>query len=93
MEGVGCIRQPHIKMNTKQTGSNITNLAVKTLTNSNSSAIQKKLAGSALSQTHTSKQTGKAMETIASNALNSPKYNNTTKVLAASVLSQSSLKR
>lgn len=80
-------------MNKKQTGSNISSLASQILTNSNSSAIQKQLAGSALSQSNNNKQTGKAMETIASNVLQSSKYNETTKSLAASVLAQSNKKR
>lgn len=80
-------------MNKKQTGSTLSSLASQILTNSTSSAIQKQLAGSALSQSNTNKQTGKSMETIASNVLQSPKYNDTTKSLAASILSQSNKKR
>ena len=80
-------------MNRKQTGSKLSLLASQILTDQNSSAIQKQLAGSALSQSNTSKQTCKAMETIASNVLQSSKYNDTTKSLAASVLAQSNKKR
>lgn len=80
-------------MNRKKTGSNISIKASKTLSSNSSSVIQKKLAGSALSQTNTSKQTSKTMETTASKVLKSPKYNNDTKKLAGSVLSQSNKKR
>lgn len=80
-------------MNKKQTSSKISSLASQVLTNSNSSVIQKQLAGSALAQSNTSKQTGKSMEVIASNVLQSSKYNNTTKSLAASVLAQSNKSR
>jgi hypothetical protein len=80
-------------MTGKKTGSNISSKASKTLSSPSSSAIQKKLAGSALSQSNTSKQTSKSMETTASKVLKSPKYNNDTKQLAGSVLSQSNKKR
>lgn len=80
-------------MNKKQTSSKLSSLASQILTNQNSSAIQKQLAGSALSQSNTKKQTGKSMETIASNVLQSAKYNDTTKSLAASILSQSNTKK
>lgn len=80
-------------INKKVTGRNIGSLASNVLTNPNSSAIQKSLAGAALSQRKASRQTGIAMETKASRVLSSNKYNNTTKKLAASVLSQSNKKR
>ncbi|WP_460292797.1 hypothetical protein [Clostridium tertium] len=80
-------------MNKKKTGSSISTKASKSLTSSNSSAIQKSLAGSALSQSNTNKQTSKAMETKASNVLKSSKYSKETKALAGSVLSQSNKKR
>lgn len=80
-------------MNKKKTGSSIAKKASKILTNSNSSAIQKKLAGSALSQSNSNKQTSKSMETTASNVLKSSKYSNDTKALAGSILSQSDKKR
>ncbi|MXP59554.1 hypothetical protein [Pantoea sp. Taur] len=75
--------------NTKQTGGSVASLAAKTLNNPNASAIQKALAGSALSQTGSSNQTGGAMEHKASAALNNPNSAALTKALAASVLSQS----
>ncbi|MFX7462952.1 hypothetical protein ABTJ15_06710 [Acinetobacter baumannii] len=58
-----------------------------------SSVIQKKLAGSALSQTHSPKQMGNKMESEASRVLKSDKYNDTTKTLAASLVSQSNKER
>lgn len=80
-------------MNRKQTNRSISSLASQILTASNSSAIQKQLAGSALAQSNTNKQTGKSMETAASNVLRSSKYSDTTKSLAASILSQSNKRR
>ena len=80
-------------MNKKVTGIKIGSLASKTLRKNSSSAIQKSLAASALSQRSSSKQTGKNIETKASKVLSSNKYNDTTKSLAASVLSQSNKKR
>ncbi|MGK0467244.1 MAG: hypothetical protein ACJAX4_002538 [Clostridium sp.] len=80
-------------MNKKETGKIISSRSSKTLNSPSSSAIQKKLAGSALSQSSTKKQTSKSMETTASKVLKSPKYNSDTKTLAASVLSQSNKKR
>ncbi len=60
--------------NTKQTSKAVSSLASDVLRNSSSSAIQKQLAASALSQTHSSKQTGSEMETKASKVLQSDKY-------------------
>ncbi|EET5802499.1 hypothetical protein FFI21_003319, partial [Escherichia coli] len=60
-----------------------------TLTNPNASAIQKSLAGSALSQRGTSNQTSGQMEHKASSALDNPRSSKLTKQLAASVLAQS----
>ncbi|WP_208790239.1 hypothetical protein [Enterococcus gallinarum] len=75
--------------NTKKTYSTIASQAAQVLKDPNASAIQKSLAGSALSQSRTTQpQTGGEMETTASKVLNSPKYNDQTKTLAASVLSQ-----
>lgn len=80
-------------MNKKSTSKPIATLASKTLNNPKSSAVAKRLAGSALSQSNTNKQTGASLEGVASKILQSQKYNNTTKKLAASVLSQSNKKR
>ncbi|EPM43007.1 hypothetical protein A262_28732 [Pseudomonas syringae pv. actinidiae ICMP 19073] len=79
--------------NPKQTSSPVANLASKILRSDSSSAIQKELAGSAMSQASTGKQTGADMETKASHVLDSNKYNATTKTLAASVLAQSNKER
>lgn len=75
--------------NTKTTSARIAALASEKLTDPNSSAIAKQLAGSALSQVNKGNQTGKEMETIASRVIQSNKYSEETKELAASVLSQS----
>lgn len=80
-------------MNKKQTGKNISKQASQVLKSNKSSAIQKKLASSALSQTNTKKQTSKEMETLALKVLKSDKYSSDTKSLAGSVLSQSDKKR
>lgn len=80
-------------MNSKNTSDKISSLASDILKNSNSSGIQKQLAGSALAQTNSNKQTGSNMETLASKVLKSSKYNGITKTLAGSVLSQSNKKR
>ncbi|WP_323151031.1 hypothetical protein [Pseudomonas glycinae] len=79
--------------NSKQTSSPVASLASKILRSHSSSAIQKELAGSAISQASTGKQTGADMETKASRVLESDKYNATTKTLAASVLAQSNKER
>lgn len=79
--------------NSKQTSKSVSSLASKILKNPSSSAIQKELAGSALSQSKSSKQTGSDLESKASHVLQSDKYSQTTKTLAASVLSQSNKER
>lgn len=79
--------------NKKQTSSKIAKLASETLRDSNSSAISRKLAASALSQSNTENQTGAEMEETASKVLTSDKYSDTTKTLAGSVLSQSNKQR
>ena len=79
--------------NSKQTSKSVSSLASKILKNPSSSAIQKELAGSALSQSKSSKQTGALLESKASHVLQSDKYSDNTKTLAASVLSQSNKER
>ena len=79
--------------NSKKTSKSVGSLAVKVLRDDNASAIQKQLAGSALSQIKSNNQTGVAIETKASEVLKSNRYNETTKSLAASVLSQSNKER
>lgn len=80
-------------MNKKQSSAQKASVASEVLRDKNSSAIQKELAGSVLSQFNSSKQTSAEMESIASKVLNSDKYNDLTKGLAGSVLSQSDKKR
>lgn len=79
--------------NSKKTSKSISSLASQVLRNPASSVIQKELAGSALSQSHSNKQTGSNMESKASHVLQSDKYSDTTKSLAASILSQSNKER
>ena len=64
--------------NSKQTSKSVGSLASQVLRNPASSAIQKELAGSALSQSHSNKQTGSDMESKASQVLQSEKYSDTT---------------
>lgn len=80
-------------MNTKQTSEGLAQLAARTLNDDNSSKIAKRLAGSALSQTHTGNQTSAEMEGLASSVLRSTKYSDDTKSLAGSILSQSNKQR
>jgi hypothetical protein len=80
-------------MNNKKTSKPIASLASEILRDPNSSAIQKTLAGSALSQVNKGNQTGSDMESIASKVLGSTKYNEDTKSLAGSIVSQSDKKR
>jgi hypothetical protein len=82
-----------IFMNSKKTSDKLGSLAGKVLSDSNSSNIQKVLAGSVLSQKSPNHQTGAKLEDVASKVLKSEKYNDTTKSLAGSVLSQSNKKR
>lgn len=79
--------------NTKKTDGGLASVAAKTLNNPNASAIQKSLAGSALSQAGSSNQTGGAMEHKASAALSNPNSSALTKQLAATVLAQSNKDR
>ena len=79
--------------NDKQTSKDVSSLASDVLRDPSSSAIQRQLAGSALSQANSDKQTGSKMETKASNVLQSDKYSDTTRTLAASVLAQSNKER
>ena len=80
-------------MNKKQSSQQMASTASQVLRDKNSSAIQKGLAGSVLSQANSDKQTGSKMETTASNVLTSNKYSELTKGLAGSVLSQSNKER
>jgi len=73
----------------KETGKKAASLAGKTLGNSNASAIQKSLAGSALAQAGTNKATSKSMEAKAAAALRNSQSAIATKSLAGSLVSQS----
>ena len=77
-----------MSFNARQTSEEIATLASKVLNDPNSSVKGKKLAGSALAQTHTDKQTGGDMETLASEVLRSEDSTEDEKSLAGSVLSQ-----
>ena len=60
-------------MNSKRSGKSLTSQAAKALNSSSSSAIQKSLAASVLSQRGAGKQTGSTMEDKASRVLQSNK--------------------
>ena len=76
-------------MANKSTGNKVASTAGSVLGKSSSSAIQRSLAGSVLSQTGNSKVTGKIIEAKASGALQSAKSSSITKALAGSAVSQS----
>jgi hypothetical protein len=76
----------------KQTSKSLASTAAKVMSSTNSSKIQRQLAGSALAQKGNSKETSERMETVASKVMKSDKYSVETKSLAASVLSQSTKK-
>ncbi len=80
-------------MNKKQSSARMATTASQVLRDKNSSAIQRELAGSVLSQANSNKQTSAQMETTASNVLISNKYSERTKELAGSVLSQANKER
>lgn len=75
--------------NKKNTSNSLASAAAKVLANPSSSANEKKLAGSALSQVNKGNQTSKELEKVASKVLDNPKSSETAKKLAGSVLSQS----
>ncbi|WP_277977967.1 hypothetical protein [Pantoea endophytica] len=79
--------------NTKQSSKSVTHIAAQTLKDPNASAIQKSLAGSVLSQSHTQKETGADMEAKVSQALKNPNSSDVTKTLAGSVVSQANKNR
>ena len=79
--------------NHKVTSRTVASEAARVLSDTNSSATARSLAGSALSQRTSSHQTGGAMEDLASRVLDSSKYSDQTKSLAGSVLSQSNKDR
>lgn len=79
--------------NSKKSSQRVAALAASKLSDSNSSSISRRLAGSVLSQSRSNKETGSEMESVAASVLNSTKYSSDTKTLAASVLSQSNKQR
>ena len=82
-----------MSFNAKQSSEKLGTLAAKVLSNPRASALQKKLAGSVLSQAHTAHQTSGDMEHIAARALQDKKSSQTTRTLAASVLAQANKER
>lgn len=79
--------------NKKKTSPKVASIAGQVLQDGNASAIQKRLAASALSQVLSGRQTGAALEAEASAALKSPKYNALTKELAGTVVAQANKER
>lgn len=75
--------------NKKQSSQDLASIAAKTLTDPNSSKIQRSLAASVLAQSGTDKITGSQMEAKAAKALQSEHSAELTKTLAGSVLAQS----
>lgn len=75
--------------NPKQTSDKVASLAAATLRDEAASKVQKRLAGSALSQAHTGNAPSPEIEAIAARALNNPRSAEETLILAGSVLSQS----
>lgn len=75
--------------NPKQTSDKVAHLASEILRSENASKIQKKLAGSALSQSSTGNAPSPEIETLAAKALDNPRSAKETLTLAASVVSQS----
>ena len=82
-----------MSFNKKVTTDEVASIAAKVLKNPRASAIQKKLAASALSQKEGKKQSGAELEDIAAKVLRSKKYSALTKKLAGSVLSQANKER
>lgn len=79
--------------NTKQTSKPVATLAAHVLHDSKASALDKSLAASALSQSHSAKQTGAKMEHKASLVLHDPKASHDAKTLAGSVVAQATKDR
>lgn len=75
--------------NKKNTSKEIASLAGGILQDSNASAIQKQLAGSALNQIQKGHQPSEEIQATAGKVLQSDKYSDETKALAASIVSQS----
>ena len=80
-------------MNKKMSSKSLASNAAKPLKCDSSSAIQKSLAASVLSQRNPGNVTGKKMESKASAVMRSNKYSEKTKSFAASLVSQSDQER
>lgn len=80
-------------MNKKRSSKEMASEAARIMQSKTSSAIQKELAGSVMSQRNPNHVTGKEMETKAAKVLNSDKYAESTKRLAGSVLAQADKQR
>ena|GEM_PF-2263902 len=78
--------------NTNRTSSRIATMAGTTLRSDKASAVEKRLAASALAQSRSDKTTSKQMETQASSVLKSPRASRTARALAGSLVSQSNKK-
>lgn len=76
-------------MNKKNSSPKLAHLASETLTDNNSSATAKSLAGSVLAQVQKGFQPSEEVQTLAGKVLESDKYSDDTKSLAASIVSQS----
>ncbi|MDR1164821.1 MAG: hypothetical protein LBO66_02940 [Deltaproteobacteria bacterium] len=79
--------------NTKKTSPRVATKASKALSDPKSSAKEKSLAGSALSQASAGRETGEKMEPEAARALRKERSSSTTKTFAGSVVSQSNKER
>jgi len=75
--------------NKKNTSKEIASKAGSILQDSNASAIQKQLAGSALNQIQKGHQPSEEVQAKAGMVLQSEKYSEDTKALAASIVAQS----
>jgi hypothetical protein len=82
-----------MSVNTKQTSKTVATLASHTLHDPNASAIEKSMAASALSQSHTPRQTGAEMEHTAGQVLHDDKSSKEDKTLAGSLVSQANKER
>lgn len=75
-------------MNEKVTSEKMAKLAAKVLHDKNSSATEKSLAGSVLSQVSKDRETGEELKKLASSVMHGKEYSHDAKSLAASVLAQ-----
>ncbi len=80
------------KVNQKTTSAKVASLAGATLSDPNSSGLQRRLAASVLSQAAQARQTGADLEGVASRALLTSR-SDTTQTLAASLVAQANKSR